>query len=99
MKIILDDRRAMPENGPYNCVRTFEDCAFLIRNVHTISFISLDYDLGGKETGYDVLLYMTEHGNHVKHINIHSDHSIGVPKMTEYIKEHFPNTELTFNPL
>lgn len=32
-------------------------------------------------------------------INIHSDHSIGVPKMEAYIKEHFPSTELTFNPL
>lgn len=99
MKIILDDRRAMPEKGPYNCVRTFEECAFLIRNIHVISFISLDYDLGAEKTGYDVLLYMTECGNEVKHINIHSDHSEGVPKMTKYVEEHFPNTELTFNSL
>lgn len=63
------------------------------------NFISLDYDLAGKETGYDVLKYMVEQGNHVKHINIHSDHSIGVPKMEAYVKEHFPNAELTFNPL
>lgn len=99
MKIILDDRRPMPEDGPYNCVRTYEDCTFLIRNFHTISFISLDYDLGGKETGYDVLMYMLEHGNNVKHINIHSDHSVGVPKMREYVEKNFPNTSLTFNPL
>ena len=99
MKIILDDRRAMPENGPYNCVRTYEDCAFMIRNFHTISFISLDYDLGGKETGYNILEYMVECGNTVKHINIHSDHSIGVPKMRKFVEEHFPDTELTFNPL
>lgn len=99
MKIILDDRRPMPEKGPYNCVRTYEDCTFLIRNFHTISFISLDYDLSGKETGYDVLVYMTEHQNDVKHINIHSDHSVGVPKMVEYIRQHFPDTSLTFNPL
>ena len=66
---------------------------------HVISFISLDYDLSGRETGYDVLKYMVEHGNHVKHINIHSDHSIGVPKMEAYVREHFPNAELTFNPL
>lgn len=59
----------------------------------------LDYDLAERETGYDVLVYMVEHGNYVKHINIHSDHSIGVPKMTAYVQEHFPNTELTFNPV
>lgn len=99
MKIILDDRRPMPERGPYNCCRTYDECTFLIRNFHTISFISLDYDLMGRETGYDVLKYMEECGNHVKHINIHSDHSIGVPKMEAYVKEHFPNAELTFNPL
>ena len=99
MRIILDDRRPMPEKGPYNCVRTYEDCTYLLRNIHVISFISLDYDLSGRETGYDVLKYMVEHGNHVKHINIHSDHSIGVPKMEAYVRKHFPNAELTFNPL
>lgn len=99
MKIILDDRRQFPENGTYNCVRTYEDCALLIRVFHTISFISLDYDLGGKETGLDVLKYMVECGNEVKHINIHSDHSVGVPKMREFAEKNFPNAELTFNSL
>ena len=69
MKIVLDDRRPFPENKTFNCVRTYEECALLIRIFHTISFISLDYDLGGKETGLDVLAYMVECGNEVKHIN------------------------------
>ena len=99
MRIILDDRRPMPEDSIYNCVRTYEDCALLIRIFHTISFISLDYDLGGKETGLDILTYMVECGNEVKHINIHSDHSLGVPKMSEFVKTHFPNASITFNPL
>ena len=54
MKIILDDRRSFPD-GPYNCVRTYEDCVEMIRLFRKISFISLDYDLGGGKTGYDVL--------------------------------------------
>lgn len=99
MKIVLDDRRPFPNRKDWNCVRTYDECAFMIRNFHTISFISLDYDLGGKETGYTLLEYMVECGNHVKHINIHSDHSVGVPKMTEFVRKHFPDTELTFNPL
>ena len=99
MKIILDDRRPFPENKTYNCVRTYEECVLLIRIFHTISFISLDYDLGGRETGLDVLAYMVECGNEVRHINIHSDHSIGVPKMREFAEKNFPNAELTFNRL
>ena len=100
MKIILDDRRPLPEDSAeYNCLRTYEECAFLLRNIHTIRYISLDYDLGEGETGLSVLKYMVECGNEVKHINIHSDHSIGVPKMREFVEKNFPNTELTFNRL
>ena len=100
MKIILDDRRPLPENSTeYNCLRTYEECAFLLRNIHTIRYISLDYDLGEGETGLSVLKYMVECGNEVKHINIHSTHSTGVAKMKAYAEEHFPNTELTFNRL
>lgn len=98
MKIILDDRRSFPD-GPYNRVRTYEDCVEMIRLFRTISFISLDYDLGGGKTGYDVLVYMAENDIEVRHINIHSDHSVGVPKMREYARENFSDVELTFNSL
>ena len=63
------------------------------------SFIRLDYDLGEGKTGYDVLAYMKENDVEVKHINIHSDHSVGVPKMREYVWKNFPNVSVTFNPL
>ena len=98
VKIILDDNRSFPE-GPYNCVRTYEDCVELLRLFRKISFISLDYDLGGGKNGYDVLVYMSENDIEVKHINIHSDHSVGGPKMREYARIHFSGAELTFNPL
>ena len=100
MKIILDDRRSLPEDSKYyNCVRTYEECTLLLRNIHTISYISLDYDLGEGETGLSVLKYMVECGNDVKHINIHSTHPTGVEKMQEYAEQNFPDTELTFNRL
>ena len=98
MKIILDDQRSFPD-GSYNCVRTYEDCVEMIRLFRKISFISLDYDLGGGKTGYDVLVYMADNDIEVKHINIHSDHSVGVPQMQEYAQKRFVHTELTFNPL
>ena len=99
MKIILDDRRYVPSNSQYNVVRNYEDCVDMIRLFRKISFISLDYDLGEGKTGYDVLVYMSENDIEVKHINIHSDHSVGVPKMREYVREHFRSAEITFNPL
>lgn len=99
MKIVLDDRRNLPANSPYNLVRTYGECVELIRLFRKISFISLDYNLGTVKTGYDVLVYMAENDIEVKHINIHSDHILGVPKMRDYAREHFPHVSLTFNPL
>lgn len=99
MKIVLDDHRCIPANSPYNLVRTYAECVELIRLFRKISFISLDYNLGTVKTGLDVLVYMAEHDIEVKHINIHSNHIIGVPKMGEYARAHFPDTTLTFNPL
>lgn len=98
MKIILDDKRPLPD-GPYNCVRTYDDCIELIDLFRKINFISLDYDLGAAKTGYDVLVYMAENNIPVEHINIHSDHSTGVPIMRKYAQKNFPNTVLTFNRL
>ena len=99
MKIVLDDRRFVPDNSPYNLVRTYEDCIELINLFKKISYISLDYNLGTVKTGYDVLVYMAENQIEVNHINIHSNHILGVPKMREYAWEHFPNVSITFNPL
>ncbi len=99
MKMILDDRRYVPSNSPYNVVRNYEDCVDMLRLFRKFSFISLDYNLGTVKTGYDVLVYIVENNIDVQHINIHSDHSIGVPKMREYAWEHLPHVSLTFNPL
>lgn len=99
MKIVLDDRRTVPQNSPYNLVRTYDECVEMLRLFRKISFISLDYNLGTVKTGLDVLIYMKEHAIEVRHINIHSNHVLGVPKMREYVWEHFPDVNLTFNPL
>lgn len=95
MRIILDDHRPLPENSIYNCVRTYEECVFLLRNFRTIRYISLDYDLDEEKTGLDIMKYMLENGNEIQHLNIHSTHQDGVPKMKEFAERHFPNTKLT----
>ena len=99
MKIILDDQRPMPNTDRYRCVRSYEDCVYYLKIFQEIEFISLDYDLGSQKTGLNVLEFMHQNGNVVDHINIHSDHSVGVPKMREYVKLHFPQAVLTFNAL
>lgn len=71
----------------------------MLRPFRKISFISLDYDLGEGKTGYDVLVYMKENNIEVRHINIHSNHILGVPQMQAYAWENFPDVEVTFNPL
>ncbi len=99
MKIVLDDRRMIPQNSPYNLVRTYDECVEMLRLFRKVSFLSLDYNLGTVKTGLDVLVYMKEHNIEVRHINIHSNHVLGVPKMREYVWENFPDVNLTFNPL
>ena len=98
MKIILDDRRSFPD-GPYNCVRTYEDCIRLLRVFRKASFLSLDYDLSSDKTGLDVLVYIHENDITAEQINIHSDHSEGGLKMRKYAEEHLPGVILTFNNL
>lgn len=99
MKIILDDRRYVPSNSPYNVVRTYADCVEMLRLFRKISYISLDYNLDSVKTGYDVLVYMKENNIEVQHINIHSNHVIGVPRMRDYAWDNFPGVSITFNPL
>ena len=99
MKIVLDDRRTIPDSSPYNLVRTYDECVEMIRLFRKISFISLDYNLGTVKIGYDVLVYMFENNIEVQHINIHSNHIVGIPKMQAYAWKHFPDVPVTCNPL
>ena len=99
MKIILDDRRYVPENSPYNVARTYAECEEMLRLFRKVSYISLDYNLDSVKTGYDILVYMKENNIEAQHINIHSDHIIGAPKMREYAWKNFPGVSITSNPL
>jgi len=99
LKIILDDTRNFPKSG-YNCCRTFEDCILLIDVFKDdLEFISLDYHLSTKKTGFDVLLHMKENNIYPRHINIHSSHVLGVPKMKEYAELNFTKSKISLNPL
>lgn len=98
--LFVDDVRKIPNNRlriniPCDIARNYIEATYLIE-FEDYDFISLDYSMIG-ETGLDVLKFLKKMNRYPRHINIHSDHSVGVPLMEKYIKENFPNSILTFN--
>lgn len=101
MKFFLDDIRNIDTQLGYITFRKYEDfirelSAF--RNI--LETVSLDYSLGTEKTGYDVLVFMSENEIYPNHINVHSDHEFGVPKMRAYLERKFPSTtNVTYNKI
>ena len=95
MKIFLDDYRTLDDNS-FERVGTYSQCVLLIDVFGAdLEMIDLDYDLGSEKTGLDVLVYMDEHDIRPGRINIHSDHSEGMPAMRKFAEEHFPDSKVT----
>lgn len=91
MKLVVDDEREKPEDGTMTKVETFGMATTLMK-VMKYEFVSLDFDLGvNQRTGLDILVWMHDNEKYPEHINIHSDHPEGKPKMVKYVKENFPN--------
>ena len=97
MKLFLDDIRQIDKDLLFSTVKNYNDCIMILRAFKNFNTVSLDYSLGEEKNGLDVLIYMKENNIKAKQINIHSDHEIGVPLMSKYAKENFPNSEITFN--
>ena len=97
MKLFVDDTREFPSAG-YECCRDSRT-AILLLSIMEFEFITLDYNLGGEDTGMEILYWMKENSVSVPHINIHSNHIFGREKMRKFCKENFPDTKLTMNML
>ena len=97
MKLFLDDSREFPSAG-YECCRDSKT-AILLMSIMKFDFISLDYSLGGDDTGMEVLVWMKQNNVFVPHINIHSNNIFGMEKMKKFCEENFPNSKLTMNTL
>ena len=87
MKLFLDDIRREPEG--YVLVRSFEDCIFEL-GTKVYDTVSLDYALGERFTGLDVLKWMVRNKKFPQKLNIHSTHAYGRAEMACYIRMHFP---------
>lgn len=98
MKIFFDDNRKI-DNDEFLVAKDYHMCVdYLTAFRNSIDFISLDYQIDFcDKTGYDVLVFMKENEIQPKSINIHSDHSVGVPKMLQYCMNNFKNTTVTTN--
>ena len=87
MKLFLDDIRREPEG--YVLVRSFDDCIFEL-GTKVYDTVSLDYALGERFTGLDVLKWMVRNQKFPQKLNIHSTHAYGRAEMACYIRMHFP---------
>ena len=74
MKLFLDDIRREPEG--YVLVRSFEDCIFEL-GTKVYDTVSLDYALGERFTGLDVLKWMVRNQKCPQKLNIHSTQAYG----------------------
>ena len=98
MKIYMDDVRLGPfyntedpeSDNDWVIVRSIENVKRLLRSV-PIEEMSLDHDMGTKETGYDLVKWMVEHGFWSKKKPVvHSWNIVGAKDMRFIIDRHFP---------
>jgi hypothetical protein len=88
MNVFLDDKRSAPKG--FYLVRTAQQCIELLES-ETIDVISLDYNLGHKEsTGYKVVKYMVRNKLFPKEIIIHSNSPRGRSKMYDLLNQYKP---------
>ena len=67
MKLFVDDLRDFPESfSLYNCTRTYKGAIQLLDFFKEVEIINLDYDLGTKETGLDILKYISLMEKYIK---------------------------------
>jgi hypothetical protein len=82
MQVWLDDERPCPD-GYEHCRTAFEAIALLATG--NVEAVDLDHDLGTKDTGYDVALYI-EQGAYDRTLprlkwSLHTANPVGLAKM------------------
>lgn len=87
MNLYLDDLRKAPEG--WTLVRNYRDCIFAL-GTQNWETVSLDYSLGERWTGLDVLQWIVRNGRYPDRINIHSGDMYGRSAMADYIRTNFP---------
>lgn len=95
INIYLDDLRPAPDG--FILVETAVECIEkLIKFSGKVNILSLDHDLGGERTGYDVVKLMVDmyqRGNNLfpKTIILHTANPVGRENMAQLIKRYKPD--------
>lgn len=95
MRIYVDDTRSAPKD--FILANNYKDAINIInRNKDDIDCLSLDHDLGGNKSGYDICLYLVENEIFPKEINLHSANPVGVKNMYQLLDRYMPkNIKIT----
>lgn len=91
MKLWVDDVRIPPQGEGWTWVSTYEDAILLVDCLSdSITEMSLDHDLGGDYTGYDLVKHMAEFDLWPTcSIRVHSMNPVGANNMRAIIKRYF----------
>jgi len=84
MNLFVDDKRNAPEN--FVIARYYEKAVKLMKE-NQLQVISLDYDLGGAETGLDVVDFFIENQLYSSEIYLHSSDLSARKKMFQTLQE------------
>jgi len=90
MKLFVDDNRS-PLDAGFTIVRNYEKAIILI-DLIDFEFVSLDFDLGEKHNGLDIIKHMINEERFPSHLNIHSTHPKGSIEMYKLAKSLFPKS-------
>lgn len=92
MKLFVDDIREPPDSS-WVVARTYHGALTALRD-EIVDEISLDHDLGGMATGYDLCKWMCAHGVFPKRIMFHTANPIGRANMFQLMSHYAPEEVL-----
>lgn len=94
LNLYLDDWRQQPTG--FILAKTYEECILLIQEFD-INVLSLDYHLGGLETGYDVARFIVDSGRWPNQIFFHTSDRAAQQRMYDLLSQHAPPKTLVSN--
>jgi hypothetical protein len=87
INVFLDDLRKCPEG--FVLTRDVDECILLLQECE-VAVLSLDYHLGGNETGFDVAKWIVGNKKWPKEIFLHTSDPVGREQMYHLLKSHAP---------
>ncbi|MVP00404.1 cyclic-phosphate processing receiver domain-containing protein [Paenibacillus lutrae] len=87
--VFLDDQRRCPAG--FTLARTIAECKLLLEECE-VDILSLDYDLGGEESGWDLVAWMIAARRYPGSIYLHTSSMEGRSRMYQALYASKPET-------